>query len=225
MLQVSCWPDLRLGRKKSLCALLLEGRGCGSMMLHLSDSANCCDRSCSGLRVRELGRPAWIILTAPPTLDLPLAGLLRFSISAFWPLLASSRWSRLDQCSGAGAEIFTLGPAPSHQERFRPLKRGWTWFFFTGCTVVMQVAASVLLLVGAGLLTRTLWHASQVHLGFDPNTPSLITDLIRQGYDKNAAVNLLGPCWTLCRRSRRGVSRFGNPRWVGYVDLSKDRRA
>ncbi len=58
--------------------------------------------------------------------------------------------------------------------------------------VVMQVAASVLLLVGAGLLTRTLWNASRIHLGFDPeNTVAASTDLIRQGYEKNAAANLL----------------------------------
>ncbi|HEY2168242.1 MAG TPA: FtsX-like permease family protein, partial [Candidatus Angelobacter sp.] len=60
--------------------------------------------------------------------------------------------------------------------------------------VVMQVAASVLLLVGAGLLTRTLWHASQVRLGFDPeHTVVASTDFIRQGYEKNAAANLLDP--------------------------------
>jgi predicted permease len=60
--------------------------------------------------------------------------------------------------------------------------------------VVMQVAASVLLLVGAGLLTRTLWHASQVHLGFDPeHTVVASTDFIRQGYEKDVAANLLDP--------------------------------
>jgi predicted permease len=58
----------------------------------------------------------------------------------------------------------------------------------------MQVAASVLLLVGAGLLTRTLWHASQVHLGFDPeHTVVASTDFIRQGYEKDVAANLLDP--------------------------------
>jgi predicted permease len=58
--------------------------------------------------------------------------------------------------------------------------------------VVMQIAASVLLLTGAGLLTRTLWHASQVRLGFRPeHTVAASIDLIRQGYDKNAAANML----------------------------------
>lgn len=63
-----------------------------------------------------------------------------------------------------------------------------------GLLVVMQVAASVLLLVGAGLLLRTLWHASQVTLGFDPDhTLAVSTDPIRQGYDKAAASRLLDP--------------------------------
>jgi predicted permease len=60
--------------------------------------------------------------------------------------------------------------------------------------VVVQVAASVLLLVGAGLFMRTLWHSSQVALGFDPDhTVAASTDPIRQGYDKTAAAALLGP--------------------------------
>src|SRR5262249_4329849 len=54
--------------------------------------------------------------------------------------------------------------------------------------------ASVLLLVGAGLLTRTLWHASQIQLGFNPeHTVFGSTDLIRQGYDKNTAATRLDP--------------------------------
>lgn len=60
--------------------------------------------------------------------------------------------------------------------------------------VVLQVAASVLLLVGAGLLMRTLWHASHITLGFDPDhTIAASTDPIRQGYDKAAAAALLEP--------------------------------
>jgi len=60
--------------------------------------------------------------------------------------------------------------------------------------VVTQVAISVLLLVGAGLLTRTLWQASTVKLGFDPDhTVTASTDPGRQGYDKAAAGKLLTP--------------------------------
>ena len=60
--------------------------------------------------------------------------------------------------------------------------------------VVVQVAASVLLLVGAGLFMKTLWHASHVALGFDPDhTIAASTDPIRQGYDKTEAAALLDP--------------------------------
>lgn len=60
--------------------------------------------------------------------------------------------------------------------------------------VVLQIAASVVLLAGAGLLTRTLWQASRIKLGFDPyHTVGASTDLIRQGYGKDAAQNLLQP--------------------------------
>src|SRR5256885_2126082 len=60
--------------------------------------------------------------------------------------------------------------------------------------VVMQVAASVVLLVGAGLFTRTLWQASRVQLGFDPDhTVAASTDPIRQGYNKTASAGLLDP--------------------------------
>src|SRR5256885_9059706 len=60
--------------------------------------------------------------------------------------------------------------------------------------VVMQVAASVVLLVGAGLFTRTLWQASRVQLGLDPDhTVAASTDRIRQGYNKTASAGLLDP--------------------------------
>ena len=60
--------------------------------------------------------------------------------------------------------------------------------------VVLQLAASVLLLVGAGVMARTLWNASQIDLGFNPNhAAGASIDLIRQGYDKNAAAAMLDP--------------------------------
>jgi len=60
--------------------------------------------------------------------------------------------------------------------------------------VVVQVAASVVLLVGAGLLTRTLWRITHMPLGFDPShTLTVSTDPIREGYDKASAAALLQP--------------------------------
>jgi len=63
-----------------------------------------------------------------------------------------------------------------------------------GLLVVVQMAASVLLLAGAGLLTRTLWNASRVPLGFDPDhAVAASTDPVRQGYERAAAAQLLAP--------------------------------
>jgi putative ABC transport system permease protein len=60
--------------------------------------------------------------------------------------------------------------------------------------VVMQITASVVLLAGAGLLVRTLWQASRIHLGFDPDhAVGASTDPIRQGYSKAGASALLDP--------------------------------
>jgi len=136
-----------------------------------------------------------IILTAPPTLDLPLgraSSILDLRVLAFTAFIAL-----------AASLISALVPAlkysrsdlvhniKSDSNRSSAVGHG---FSLQSGLVVMQVAASVLLLVGAGLLTRTLWHASQVHLGFDPEHAVFAsTDLIRQGYDENAAINLLGP--------------------------------
>jgi predicted permease len=74
-----------------------------------------------------------------------------------------------------------------------------------GLLVVVQVMASVLLLVGAGLLARTLWQASHIHLGFDPNhAVAASTDLVRQGYDKATAATLVQPLLDAVR-SQPGV--------------------
>lgn len=81
--------------------------------------------------------------------------------------------------------------------------------------VVTQVAASVLLLVGAGLFMRTLWHASHVALGFDPDhTVAASTDPIRQGYDKASAAALLDPLLDSLR-SQPGVQSAA----LGFLPL------
>ncbi len=60
--------------------------------------------------------------------------------------------------------------------------------------VILQIGACVPLLVGAGLLVRTLVEASRICFGFDPDHVAFAsTDPIRQGYDKATAAGLLGP--------------------------------
>lgn len=53
--------------------------------------------------------------------------------------------------------------------------------------VVAQVGLSVVLLTGTGLLLRTLWKASAVNPGFDPDNAIVASvDLARQGYSEAA---------------------------------------
>jgi predicted permease len=182
-------------QKEIAVRLALGGSRQRIMMLHLSEAL-----LISGLgTVVGFSFAGWatrlIVLTAPSALDLPLdraSSILDLRLLVFTGLVAL-----------ASALISALAPALkySRSDLVRGIKSGsgrstavGHGFPAQAVLVVMQVAASVLLLVGAGLLTRTLWHASQVRLGFDPeHTVSASTDLIRQGYDKKVAATLLDP--------------------------------
>lgn len=100
-------------------------------------------------------------------------------ISTFAPALKYSRSGivrAIHSTTSAGSTAFTRRLSPQ------------------SVVVVLQLAASVLLLVGAGVMARTLWNASQINLGFNPeHAAGASTDLIRQGYNKNAAAALLDP--------------------------------
>jgi predicted permease len=80
-----------------------------------------------------------------------VAGLLIHAI----PLLRGMRGERIDRAAPAGAT------ATPHQARLRSL------------LAMAQVAVAVLLLIGAGLLGRSLWALSRVPLGID--TQSVLT--------------------------------------------------
>jgi len=136
-----------------------------------------------------------IALTAPPALDLPLdravsifdvrvlvfTALIAIASALFSALVPALKYSRADvvlKIQSDSGRVSAVGRRFSAQS----------------VLVILQVAASVLLLTGAGLLTRTLWNASRIHLGFDPEHVAFAsTDLIRQGYEKNAAVTMLRP--------------------------------
>jgi len=136
-----------------------------------------------------------ISAAAPATLPIPLeraSSILDFRILGFAALVAicagilsnlvpAFRYSRSDL-------IYVMkGESRTVQALTRRLS-------LQNLLVVIQVAASVVLLIGAGLFTRTLRHASQVKLGFDPDhTIAASTDPIRQGYDRTAAAALLAP--------------------------------
>lgn len=63
-----------------------------------------------------------------------------------------------------------------------------------GALVVAQVALSSVLLLGTGLLLRSLWNAAAVDAGFDPNGLVKATlNLPRAGYSNAESEALLGP--------------------------------
>jgi predicted permease len=105
-------------------------------------------------------------------------GILAGLLSGLAPALRFSRSELVDVMKGES----------------RAIKWGARRLTLLHVLVVIQVATSVLLLVGAGLMIRTLQQASTVPLGFDPDhTIAASTDPIRQGYDKPAAARFLEP--------------------------------
>lgn len=57
-------------------------------------------------------------------------------------------------------------------------------FSLRNAFVVLQVALSAVLLVGAGLLLRTIGEASRVDLGFDPKEALIVSlDVSKSGYN------------------------------------------
>jgi predicted permease len=158
-----------------------------------------------GLLISALGAVAgcalatwgtWLLAaSAPPTLPIPLersASILDLRVLTFTMLAAvlagmvsslapALRYSRSDNI------LAMKGEFGSSQTFSRKLS-------LQNLLVVLQLAASVILLVGTGLMIRTLRQASHVRLGFDPDhTVAASTDPIRQGYDKASAAALLDP--------------------------------
>ncbi|MGH9718564.1 MAG: ADOP family duplicated permease [Candidatus Acidiferrales bacterium] len=136
-----------------------------------------------------------IAASAPPALPIPLeraSSILDLRVLAFTAsiaiaagllsnLLPAFKYSRSE----------TIKAIKGESSRVNVLTRHFTLQSFL---VVAQLATSVVLLAGAGLLIRTLWQFSRVTLGFDPgHTVAASTDPIRQGYDKAAAARLLDP--------------------------------
>ncbi len=71
------------------------------------------------------------------------------------------------------------------QANAAPLARGSRLLSLRGAFVVTEIALSAVLLVGAGLLLRTLQKATRVDLGFDANNALVITlDVSKSGYDR-----------------------------------------
>jgi putative ABC transport system permease protein len=136
-----------------------------------------------------------LLASRPVILPIPLertASILEFRVLAFTALAALI----------AGI-VSSLAPAlrysRSHlalmiQGETRVIRAAARRISLQSLLVVMQITASVILLAGAGLLVRTLWQASRIQLGFDPDhAVGASTDPIRQGYSKSASAALLDP--------------------------------
>jgi putative ABC transport system permease protein len=136
-----------------------------------------------------------LVLASPESLPLPVErvdSLLDIRILAFsaaiavlagliTSILPAVKYSRLSVVEAMRRDVTRSGALSRHLSG-------------QSAIVVLQMAASVLLLIGAGMMMRTLWHASQIPLGFDPeHGAGASTDLVRQGYGKNAAANKLDP--------------------------------
>ncbi|MGB6431867.1 MAG: ABC transporter permease [Candidatus Acidiferrales bacterium] len=132
---------------------------------------------------------------APPTLPIPIdraVSILDLRVLAFTSLVGI--------LAGLASGI---APAWRHSRSDLGLslkgtaRTGSTTLFrlpLRSALVILQVGACVPLLIGAGLLARTLAQAARIPLGFDSDHLAFAsTDPMRQGYSKAAAASLLEP--------------------------------
>jgi hypothetical protein len=82
--------------------------------------------------------------------------------------------------------------------------------------VVLQVALAVALLLGAGLLVRSLWSLSRTNLGFDPHNLFLASVYVpdesadfasTSGRYRELAAAALGATWLPARRRLGSIPR------------------
>ncbi len=136
-----------------------------------------------------------LVAEAPSSLPIPIdraASILDFRVLMFTSLagvLAGLASGLAPAWRGSRSDLVDTLKGESRAPNVMPLRLP-----LRSALVILQVAACVLLLVGAGLFTRTLVEASRIRLGFEPNHVAFAsTDPIRQGYGKTAAASLLGP--------------------------------
>ena len=86
--------------------------------------------------------------------------------------------------------------------------------------VVAQVAVSLLLLVGAGLVTRSVEAARRANPGFDAShVTAIAVDVKQNGYDESARPRVLSP--PAGRGARRCRHRISHPRGVHADGVSR----
>ena len=130
-----------------------------------------------------------LVATGPPQLGLPLGAatsVLDWRVLIFTACIAVATgvaFSLAPALRAARADVLTALKSDSHGTA-----SGNSRATLRGGLIVFQIAASVLLLAGAGLLLRTLWGVSRVQLGF-PTERVFVGDLnlAKQGYETSAA--------------------------------------
>jgi putative ABC transport system permease protein len=130
-----------------------------------------------------------LVATGPPDLGLPLgaaASILDWRVLIFTLSIAAATgiaFSLAPAMRAARADVLTALKSDS-----RGAASGKPRATLRGGLIVFQIAASVLLLSGAGLLLRTLWSASHIQLEFPPEHVLVAgMNLAKQGYGPDAA--------------------------------------
>ena len=130
-----------------------------------------------------------LITTGPPDLGLPLgaaASILDWRVLLFTLSIAGATgiaFSLAPAMRAARADVLTALKSNS-----RGAASGKSRATLRGGLIVFQIAASVLLLCGSGLLLRTLWSASRIQVEFAPERVLVAgMNLAKQGYEPEAA--------------------------------------
>jgi len=130
-----------------------------------------------------------LVAVGPPQIGLPLAtasSVLDWRVLLFTLALAvfaGVAFSLVPALRAAGADV--LGALKSDSQN---AVSGKPRAILRSGLIVFQIASSVLLLTGAGLLLRTLWNASRVELAFAPQRIFVGgLNLAKQGYEADAA--------------------------------------
>ena len=130
-----------------------------------------------------------LVATGPPQLGLPLGAavsVLDWRVLIFTLSIACATgvaFSLAPALRAAHADVLTALKSDSHGTTSGKPRNA-----LRGGLIVFQIAASVLLLAGAGLLLRTLWSTSRVQLVFAPEKVFVAgMNLAKQGYEPDAA--------------------------------------
>jgi predicted permease len=116
----------------------------------------------------------------PPEVASPVGSARVLTFTAVAALVTTILFGTVPALRGSKVEL-----TPSLKNELRLVSVGGGRFRGRYLFVVLQVALSAVLLVGAGLLLRTLWNAYQTDPGFAPSGLLVASiDVAKQGYDE-----------------------------------------